>query len=228
MSSTQTLADVIGIQPNRWISSLQVAYMRAVGDRAMGRDPLGHGDCGWPSEPPSAPVSGMVPILGWRFWAPHESGRLLGPFVAAQPGVKVSTPGVAWQPGSNEANHTGYTRTDLLGYPRPECSCGFRILRSLTALRAVATVSAQRTGLAGGGLPAFAQVLAWGRVVPGDPGDDWRYTLRVQHARVVGPLHLDSSQAEIADRLSARYEVPVNLGSGPAWLDSIRGVTPEE
>lgn len=97
-------------------------------------------------------------------------------------------------------------------------------MRSLTALRAVSSISAQRTGLAGGGLPAFAQVAAWGRVVSGDPGDDWRYTYRVQYARIVGPLYLDSSQADVADRLSTRYRVPVNLSSGSAWLDSIRGI----
>jgi len=36
MSRTQTLADIIGIEPNRRISALQVAYMRAAGDKAMG------------------------------------------------------------------------------------------------------------------------------------------------------------------------------------------------
>ncbi len=47
MSRTQTLADIIGIEPNRRISALQVAYMRAAGDKAMGPDPLAQGDCAW-------------------------------------------------------------------------------------------------------------------------------------------------------------------------------------
>jgi len=227
MSRTQTLADIIGIEPNRRIRALQVAYMRAAGDKAMGPDPLAQGDCAWAEEPPRGAVCSLTPILGWRYWAPHESGRLLSPFLATQPGVRVSTPGVAWVPGRNEANHSGCIRATLPGHPRADCSCGYRIARSLTALRAVSSISAQRTGLAGGGLPAFAQVAAWGRVVSGDPGDDWRYTYRVQYARIVGPLYLDSSQDSIAARLTSRYRVDVNVGSGSRWLDSVHGVEPD-
>jgi len=227
MSRTQTLADIIGIEPNRRISALQVAYMRAAGDKAMGPDPLAQGDCAWAEEPPRGAVSSLTPILGWRYWAPHESGCLLSPFLAAQRDVKVSTPGVAWQRGRNEANYTGCARAQLPAHPRADCSCGYRIVRSLTALRAVAAISAERTGLPADGLPAFAQVIAWGRVVAGDPGDDWRYTWRVQHARICGPVYLDNGQHDIADRLAARYGVPVQLGSGEAWLDGIRGVAPD-
>ncbi len=59
-------------------------------------------------------------------------------------------------------------------------------MQSLTVLRAFAKHQRPRIGPPA----AVAQVEVFGRVAGYAPDDDWQYTLRAEHARIIGPLYL--------------------------------------
>ncbi len=81
-------------------------------------------------------------------------------------------------------------------------------MQSLTVLQAFADNQRPRIGPPA----AVAQVEVFGRAAGYAPDDDWCHTLRAEHARIVGALHVRPGVA--GDDLSEHYAVPVVVGAG--------------
>jgi 8-oxo-dGTP pyrophosphatase MutT (NUDIX family) len=214
--------------------SLPVFYrelIRAVDHRSqdnlIGPDPMAEGAQDWPAWTATEARTRRAdrPLRGWRMWAvidQDDEPRLCAPFVAGFRAGQTSAsfvantpsgfhdpePRLIWAPGRNTNSTIGCGERGH-GKHHPlvswDCGCGIRVVQSLTVLRALATSQTPRIGTN----VAFAEVDIWGKVAPFAPGNDWHYTLRAEHARIVGPLHLDRTLAGHADALAEHYGIEV-------------------
>jgi hypothetical protein len=176
----------------------------------FGPEPLAEGAHDWPAWTASKArvLAPRSPLRGWHMWTvlgDDDSPRLCAPFITALWGATLNTPGVIWVPGVNAASTHGCPKRLHGQHPLISCRCGIRAVQSLTVLRAFAAASERRIGP----LIAYAEVDVWGKVAPLIPDDDWRHTIRAEFARIVGPLHLASSHAALADALARHYGIEV-------------------
>lgn len=173
-------------------------------EESLGPDPLAEGACEWPAEL-SEPgvvidVPRSEPIVGWRMWAVHGS-TLAAPFLTTDGRGTHKTPGLAWKAGVNTVSARWCVGTGT--HPLAECACGIRAVQSRTVIDRFAEQMHERLGDPG----AIAQVAVWGRVASYRADDDWRYTLRAQHARITGPLYVGPEQYDRRADLERRYRV---------------------
>jgi 8-oxo-dGTP pyrophosphatase MutT (NUDIX family) len=141
----------------------------------------------------------------WAVLDTDDGPRLCAPFITAVHGESPDVDGLTWAPGRNTSSTIGCPKRDHGTHPLVNCRCGIRVVQSRTVLRAFATDQAPRIGP----LVAYAEVEVWGKVAPFAPDDDWRYTVRAEHAQIVGPLRLDYTLAAHADALAAHYGIEV-------------------
>lgn len=137
-------------------------------------------------------VPRMEPLYGWRYW--HVTGsHLASPFW-----------GVRWRPGVNTSSSAADCGRLVPAHPAPGCLCGIRVMQSRTLIETFADRTKAKTG---GPLAALARVAVWGTVVGHASGDDWQYTIRARHARIVGPLFVAPGTDKRG--LARRYAVPI-------------------
>jgi hypothetical protein len=178
-------------------------------DEALGPEPLAVGACEWPdelSEPGNLiDVPRSAPLLGWRYWRVCGS-YLAAPFLTVEePGNPArgnhKTRGLGWKPGVNTASAAWCQGTGQ--HPLPGCACGIRACQSRTLIDRFAAAMEERLG----GEGAIARVAVWGRVASYRADDDWRHTLRAQHARIVGPLELTTEHEQHRAAIERRYKL---------------------
>lgn len=211
-----------GVTDNKpWALELFEQYQT----RRLGTNPLAEGAHSWPdwtatqtrTQPPDHPLH------GWRMWGlidTLQGTRLAAPFLVAIHREHPGLPGVTWQPGTNtNTNRHCDKRWDRTpNHPTTACRCGIRVMQSLTALRAFADF-AQSQEPDAGPLIAYAQVDAWGHIAPA-ARDDFRHTIRVEHATISGPLHLHPDHAKDAATLARHYGVEVQLTTSLPGADA--------
>jgi 8-oxo-dGTP pyrophosphatase MutT (NUDIX family) len=181
-------------------------------DDRIGANPLAEGAKPWPAwtATGSRRVRADRALTGWRMWAVADTDdgpRLVSPFITSVVGAAhdLEGAGLTWQPGRNVNSTYGCAKAHDGHHPLVDCQCGLRVVRSLTVLRALATTHAHRVGP----MVAYAEVDVWGHVAPFAPDDDWRHTLRAEHAAITGPLHLDYTHAGHAGALAEHYGIEV-------------------
>jgi 8-oxo-dGTP diphosphatase len=187
-------------------------------DNLIGPDPMAEGAQDWPAWTATEARTRRAgrPVRGWHWWTvvidQDDEPRLCAPFVgefhAERREFRDLEPEMIWAPGRNTSSSIGCDergsgeRHPLVSY---DCQCGLRAMQSLTVLRAYSTLWKNRLGP----ILAFAEVDVWGKVAPFALASEWRYTIRAEHARIVGPLHLDRTLAEYADALAEHYGIEV-------------------
>lgn len=184
----------------------------------LGAHPLEVGAIDWPealTEPELG--TGQVqaeessPVTGWRMWA-LDGSTLLAPFQGRDERRGPHGAGVRWTAGVNHArsNHCWDSkRRPVHPSPAAGCYCGIRAVQSLTIL---SRFNAAMRGNADAAM-VVAEVDLWGSVTGPAVGDDWPFTIRGQHARLSGSIHLAGSQADVAEALADRYGVRVEVDS---------------
>jgi 8-oxo-dGTP pyrophosphatase MutT (NUDIX family) len=214
---SQPLAEVY-VDPGKLHSHdpATLAVYRQYQDDRLGPDPLAEGGHKWPkwTTTEARKVRADRPLRGWRMWSVVDvdgNPRLCAPFITNVHGESPDVEGLTWQPGRNTSSSIGCPKRAQGKHPLVDCRCGLRVVQSLTVLRAFATNQADRIGP----MIAWAEVDVWGKIAPFAPDDDWRHTVRAEHAQIVGPLHLDSTHAALADALAEHYGLKVEIERSP-------------
>jgi len=187
-----------------------LATYRQYQDDRLGPDPLAEGSHPWPAWTTTQARTRRAdrPLTGWRMWAVLDTDngpRLAAPFITTVHGESPDVDGLTWQPGRNTSSTIGCPRRTEGKHPLVDCYCGLRVMQSLSALKAFAANQEHRIGP----LASYAEVDVWGMLAPLASDDDWAYTLRAEHARIVGPLHLAATSWSHADALAEHYGIEV-------------------
>lgn len=159
----------------------------------------------WPDEITSGgtlTIPESEPLYGYRYWAVRGLA-LVAPYMTTKAGLSRKAPGVEWRTGVNESVSI-YCDVPGPVHPHPDCHCGIRAMQARTALDVFAREGASHFGAPG----AVAKVAVWGTVTGGrDDDDDWLYTLRASHARIVGPIDLAPEHERRRASIERKYGI---------------------